>query len=153
MEIKKKSKSIQNILIIEQDISFSERVLAGHYDWVNDSIIDSNFPEDFTSTSLWEFKIIPINKSISFDEAKKICEEKDWQAANIIHLLSYGEIFPENQKDFPIAALGSICRSQGSSCISILCSHNTHRILTLRSRKEYLSNGFKILSVRKIYSF
>lgn len=118
-------------LTVKAGLSLTQRITLGNYDWKNDSINESNFPHDPTTVGEWEYRLIHPNRNISSEDAKTLCESDGWQAAKLEHLLAFGEAFPEEQKRFPIVALGSVCELGGYRHVAELWYSDDKRRLVL----------------------
>lgn len=146
---------LNNILTVKPNLTLAKRITNGNYDWKNDSINESNFSHDPITIGEWEFRLIHPNKSISSEDAVIECEKPDekglWEAGKLEHLLAFGEAFPEEQKKFPIVALGSVCRLGGRRHVPGLWCGGGGRRLPLDIWNGDWNSDYRFLSVRKIY--
>lgn len=60
-----------------------------------------------------EFELVHINKDVSTDTALAELERRELRPALYEGLLAFAAKYPELQKQFPIVALGSVCRFGG----------------------------------------
>ena len=89
--------------------SLSQMIDVGEFDWVNDKIVEENFPHDpergevGVTIELVDFNSIPDSKMILTRLSKR-----GLRPANLEELCAFGAKFPKVQNRFPIVALGSI---------------------------------------------
>ena len=116
-------KSVKQIKLVEEGIilnvnysrTLKEMIIAGNYDWINGDIKEKNFPlptellgKKITASN----KLFHFNRSISSENAISEMNKAGYRPATLAELLALGEAYPEQQKEFPIVALGSIwCRT------------------------------------------
>jgi hypothetical protein len=108
-----KEKSDEIILVVDYSRTFQKMIDAGNYGWVNDYIIEKNFPipeklkikKAEISTKLFHF-----NYNISSKDLITEMDKTGYRPGTLLELLALGESHPELQKEFTIVALGSIWR-------------------------------------------
>jgi len=111
----KKSKQNKDIfnkmsLVIDYSQNLKQMIIAGHYDWVNGNITESNFPfpkslkgdELLVSAKLFYFDCL-----ISSEDVIAKMDKSSYRPANLTELLALGAEQPYLQKRFPIVALNS----------------------------------------------
>lgn len=97
-----------NTLMVQPHLTTLERIALGAYDWQNPNITNKRFQHDVTTVGEWEYDLYHLDCDISSDDAKSQAEVDGWVVAKAEHLLAYGKQSPEEQRKFPIIALGSV---------------------------------------------
>jgi hypothetical protein len=129
--------------------TIQEMISAGEYDSVNGNVV-KNFSFDPLAIGEWEFRLIDPQGNISSDKAKTLCEEGGWQAAALEHLLAFGAMFPNAQKENPVIALVSVCQLGGVRHVPVLWGDGVRRKLDLDWWSDAWSPSVRFLSVRKV---
>jgi hypothetical protein len=80
------------------------------FDWVNPYITEANFPDDKLDGKV---EIIHFDKSITSEDATKELDNKGYRPATLRELIKFAIDNPDEQKKYPIVALGSVRRSAG----------------------------------------
>ena len=128
-------------LSVDYSRSLEQMIAAGHYDWKNDDITAKRFPI--------KARYFNFDHNISSENAIKKIEAEDaanpWMPAKIEHVLSHGKTFPEEQRKFPIVALGSVARVSGYRYVPCLHRGGSRRGLSA-------SLGGTVTGVRSVAS-
>ena len=130
-------------------VSLKDMIAAGHYDWVNDDITEKRFPmpKDFVLGT--EPKVFHFNRDISSEKAIALMDADGYRPATIFDLLDYGAKNPEEQRKFPIVALGSVAEIRGDHRVACLGRDGSERNLSL----QWFDGGWgahcRFLAVRK----
>lgn len=109
-------------LTVPADIPLTRRIAVGRYSWVNENITKVNFPHDPMSVGECEWKMVHFEQETSSEDALAAIKVSDWVPATIEHLLVFGKKYPEEQKKYPIVALGSWCTVDGDRYVPVLNS-------------------------------
>lgn len=113
-------------------LSLAEQIAAGHYDWKNPDITAERFSTPSVGTPVGELKEFHFNRDIEMDEAIRLMTAEGYEPSDIGELLNYGAKNPDEQRQYPIIALGSVCvRSGGDRCVADLHRHDAGRALHL----------------------
>jgi len=91
-------------------ISLASLIDLGKYDNVNPEIKEENFPIDGQIKLDEETRLFHFGKDMSTETVKEEMDKEGWKPATIWHLLFFGIKNPEEQKKYPIIALGSVWR-------------------------------------------
>ena len=91
-------------------MSLSEMIALGKYNWINSDINAENFPIDKPIRDDEETRLFHFDRVISSAEVEAEMAKEGWKPAKIWHLLFWGAKNPEEQKKYPIVALGSVWR-------------------------------------------
>jgi hypothetical protein len=138
------------ILKISANLSFSDRIALGKYDWTNSNINDKNFSDKAEKDYEVECKLFHFNKSILSEFAIAEMEKEGFKPANILELLKLGEINPNLQREFPIVALDSVWRGADSHHhVPVLNYDDDRRWLSLYWSGLGWGDDCRFLGVRK----
>ncbi|MFA6463543.1 MAG: hypothetical protein WCV55_00900 [Candidatus Paceibacterota bacterium] len=138
------------ILTIDYTKSLEEMVVAGLYDWKNDNLDAKRFPVKGTGTTEVEAKIFHFNRNISSEDAKRLIEEAGYEVAKTEHLLAFGAKYPDEQRKFPIVALGSAHEVVGDRRVPCLDGDVSRRGLYLHWWDFGWNSDCRFLAVRKV---
>ena len=104
--------------------------------WNNPDITADKFPVVGEGIVAYEWKLFHFNRDISSDDAKTAIEADDpanpWAPAGLPQLLKYGANHPDEQRKFPIVALGSVARVGLPRLVPYLGRFDAKRSLSLR---------------------
>ena len=141
-------------LTVDYSKSIEQMIAAGHYDWVNEEIISERFPNSSNGIVECEARYFYLGHAASSGNAIKVIEDHDlnnpWMPANIEHILSLGTNFPNEQRLFPIVALGSIAVIRGDRDVPYLYLIGNNRRLDLRWWEDGWSSSCRFLAVRDV---
>lgn len=139
-------------IIIDYSLILEQMVAAGRYDWKHDDITAEHFPITGNGVITLETKLFHFNRLIQSEEATKLIVSADlnnsWQVAKIEHELAYGTAYPEEQRKFPIIALGSSCELGGARFVPCLGRYGTQRDLYLDNWCDYWEADGRFLAFR-----
>jgi len=130
--------------------SLSDMIEAGNYNRVNENITADNFPMEDKGEHEVKLEYYRFDATVTGEEALKLMDEAGFRPATLPELLAFGAAHPEEQRKFPIVALGSSWRSPGGYLhVPYLCEDARERDLHLC----WLEHGFvphdRFLVVRK----
>lgn len=137
-------------LVVDFSQDLGQMIAVGSYDWTNSDITAEHFPLNGTGKRKVRVELLHFNQYFSNgDEViAKLKEVNDWLAqqgakyryrfAQIEELLALGAFQPEFQRQFPIAALGSIWHHAGDRGFAYLDRVDAKRYLNL----NYLGGDF-----------
>jgi hypothetical protein len=114
------------VLTIDYSRNLDEMIAAVRLDSIGESFKGKRFLIDGKGRMELEAKLFHFNRSIGSHEAERLMMAHDrtnpWEQAKIEHLMAYGEIFPDEQKMYPIAGLGTISveKKDRSGCVAVL---------------------------------
>lgn len=95
-------------LLVNYDLKVETMVKEGRYDWKNDDINDKNFPSKRTGQKEIELKLFHFNKAMASEDVIKEMDKQGYRPAELPELLALGAKHPDEQKKYPIIALGSV---------------------------------------------
>ena len=135
-------------LAINYTLTLDQMIALGRYDWKNDNITAKRFPIVGSGVTVVEHKLFHFDRIVSSDEAERLIEADGYQPAKIEHLLAYGAANPEDQRKFPIVALGSVARLRGFRSVPYLYGFGSGRGLGLVWRNDVWLGNYRFLAVR-----
>jgi hypothetical protein len=135
---------------VNYDRSVEDGVKAGNYDWVNNDITSEHFPMKRTGIEELSLHLVHFDRNISTEDALKKLDLMGLRPAELQELLSFGENYPDVQREFPIIALGSVWRSPaGYRLVSFLGRGGSDRVLYLGWRGHGWGDVCRGAAVRK----
>lgn len=137
-----------NRLTLDYGMSLEQMVAAGHYDWTNSDITTKRFPIVGSGVVEFEHKLFHFDRNVSSEEADRLIIVDGWQPAKIEHLLAFGAAKPEEQRKFPVVALGSVAEFDGKRRVPYLYGVGSGRDIHLRWRGDDWLGCYRFLAVR-----
>ena len=125
------------------------------FDWVYEGYASAEFkPIDAckgisTDTREIEFELVHLNKDASTDEALAELDKRGLRPALYEELLAFAAKHPELQKQFPIVALGSVCRDGARLYSPFVRFYGRERRLRFGWLDGRWLRSYRFLSVRK----
>ncbi len=96
-------------LHINYDISLSQLLGSGGYDWSEQEINHENFPCDAKGEIDVEMYLISFfGRGLTFGEISAALRDEQLRPLTLLELLTFGATHPGKQLEFPIAGLGSV---------------------------------------------
>ncbi len=142
------------ILPIDYTKSLEQMIANGRYDWKNSDITAKHSPIVGEGVVEYEFRYFHFNRNVSSETAidliKKEDSENPWEPAKTEHLLAFGENFPDEQRKYPIVALGSVGEVGGGGYVLCLLEDSFERNLVFRHRRSFWLDHSRFLAVRKV---
>ncbi len=156
-------------LSVDYSRSLAKMVKAGNYDYVNNNIIEKNFPLHFRSQTEvtavgggpfrtpgrvhednGEFVLVHLDRIATTDEVLQHLNKLGLEPAEIEELLAFGEKYPDIQREYPIVVLGSVWRSpDGYRFCPGLYGDSGRRVLRLRWIDYRWHEDYRFLARRK----
>ena len=120
-------------VVVNYDMTLAAMIAAGRYNFINDSITDEHFPLQTGVGSVEvTIQLVHFNRYISSDDAISELDRQGLRPVWLEELLAFGAAYPENQREFPVVALGSVWRgSDGRRGVPCLWSGSDGRDLRL----------------------
>ena len=146
-----KKEAISNLfkIAVNYCMSLKDMVSAGKYDEANSDINDKNFPIEKHGHEEIESQLIHFDRNISSEDAIKELDKMDLRPANLAELLAFGAKYPDEQRKFPIVALGSVWRPVHARYVAYLWSGSGSRELGLSWFDDDWHANYRFLAVRK----
>lgn len=133
---------------VNYDRSIADSVRAGKYDWFNEDITDDNFPSKEKGTCVVEFGLFHFNRDISSEDALAGMKAEGFCPSTMKELLAYGEKHPEDQRQFPIVALGSVLVLRAARRVGYLSWNGSERDVNLCYYDDDWHDYCRFLAVR-----
>ena len=93
---------------VDYGLSLAKMIKAGKYDYVNSDINAKNFPvARIGKVEMKNLELVHLNCNASTDEAIQEIGKRGLGLGDLPMLLALGAKYPELQREFPVAALGS----------------------------------------------
>ncbi|MBI1956993.1 MAG: hypothetical protein HYS44_00845 [Candidatus Niyogibacteria bacterium] len=135
---------------VNYGLSLAEMIAAGHYDWVNNDITAKRFPVKGEGVVNVEIQLVHLNCTMESDDILRELDTMGLRPATIEELLAFGAKYPDIQCEFPIVALGSVCRRVlGHRRVPCLGWNGAGRRLGLYWFGLRWSGGCRFAAVRK----
>lgn len=143
-------------IIVDYGMPLERMIAAGNYDWKNSNITAAKFLVEGSDIVQFESEVFRFDRYISSDAAVEAIKADDrhnpWEPAKIEGLLAYEAKNPEEQRKYPIIALGSVARVRGFRYVPGLSRNGAKRGLDLRWWGDAWFGGCRFLGVRKLPS-
>lgn len=139
--------------VVYAQLSYAD--LEKAFDWVYDGYKSVKFTaidvcKDVSmETREIEFELVHLNKDASTDTARAELDKRELRPALYEELLAFAAKYPELQKQFPIVALGSVCRYGGNLGSPYVNRSGAERGLGFGWLGRDWSGGCRFLAVRK----
>jgi ABC-type uncharacterized transport system YnjBCD substrate-binding protein len=128
--------------------SITDSLTAGKYDWKNENITDANFPSKEEGEREVEFGLFHFNKTTKSDDNVAQMKKEGFRPATMKELLVFGEKNPEEQRKYPIIALGSVAKLDGYRRVGCLYGGGSGRGVNLDYYDGEWNDDCRFLGVR-----
>ncbi|MEK7586250.1 MAG: hypothetical protein AAB453_00040 [Patescibacteria group bacterium] len=135
--------------LLDYNLTVEQMIAAGGYDWTNPDITSTLFAVKGEGQHKRLAQLIHFDEDISSDEAKKRLYERGLRPGKFEELLGFGAKYPKTQKKFPIIALGSVARLDGSGLVAYLDESDSRRNLSLDCRGDDWDRRCRFLAFAK----
>ena len=135
--------------IVDYGMDLAMMISVGRYDWVNRDITTDRFPLNGSGKTKVDAKLVYFGYNISSENVVKELDKKGFRPATIEELLAFGVTNPEIQRQFPVVALGSVCKVDGDRVVACLFRSVSGRSLDLGLWHGDWLDYFRFLAVRK----
>ena len=120
-------------VVVDYSRTLGQMIEAGHYNYADKSITPKNFPLTGEGQVELDLCLVHFNRDITSEAAMKELEKMGMRPATLPELLALGEKYPEEQRQYPMIALGSVWRSpHGDRSVPCLGGWRGGRLLSLR---------------------
>ncbi len=137
-------------IIVQPDLPLATSIAAGKYDHVDKNLTEQNFPYDPSSVGEWEWRLVHFGRNKSSEAAVTAAEVDGWIVAKLPHLLAFGAQYPEEQRKYPVVALGSSCTVDGDRRVPSLWSGDVQRNLRFSFWNGDWNDSYRFLVVRPL---
>ena len=142
-------------ILVDYTHSLAQMIAAGKYDSVNSNITDKHPPPPSILAGLpikaeLKLELVPFNRTISSNDAIQELKQRGLRPATPPELLAFGATYPEEQRKYPIVALGSVWqRWDGYRFVPYLSSDGDRRGLDRSFFGGGWRAGCRFLAVRE----
>jgi hypothetical protein len=119
------------VLAVDYGKALADMISAGKYEWKNSDITAARFPVEGTGTKNFRTKLFHFGRHISSEDAVAAMETENFMPATHVHGLAFGATFPDEQRKYPIACLGSYAWVSGHRYVVCLSRVGGVRYLDL----------------------
>lgn len=140
---------VDQFMTVNPDLAFAERIKRGNYGWTNSDLTEKKFPVTEDQYGEWEWKLFHFNRSISSEDAIRLIQEDGFEPAQTGHILTFGEINPEEQRKYPIIGLGSVAVVDLDRHVPVLWDGVGGRRLDLYWFDDVWNDRCRFLGVRR----
>ena len=135
---------------VDYDKTVESLVKAGKYDYANSDITAQHFSTQRSGIVQIELHLLHFNRSISSDDVIKEMDKLGLRPAKPHELLTFGIQYPDEQRKYPIVALGSVWRRfDGDRCVLGLWGDSGDRDLGLPWWDGDWRSDYRFAAVRK----
>jgi len=137
-------------VLVNETLSVEKAVKEGKFDWVNDDIVSDNFPKlKDGKKSEKDVVLFHFNKDMSSEAVIAEMDKVGYKPASIWDLLGLAVKEPNLQREFPIVALGSVCKVDGHRDGPYLYRDSDGRYLDLHCFGDDWHDDDRFAGVRK----
>ena len=135
---------------VNYDLRLEAAIKAGNYDWKNDDITEKHFPSKRSGQAEIEIQLFHFNKVMTSEEVIQEMDKQGYRPAELPELLAFGAKYPDEQRKYPIVALGSVYQYwDGDRYVSYLWRGDGERDLGLIWFGVGWGASFRFAGVRK----
>jgi hypothetical protein len=99
-------------VVVNYDLSVEEAIRAGDYQAVNADITDENFSWTRRGQADLEIILVRFDHRMTSPDVIRELEEEGLRAAELPEFLAFGATYPDVQRKFSVAGLGSVWRDR-----------------------------------------
>jgi hypothetical protein len=125
-------------------------IAAGKYDWMNSDITAARFPVKGTGIKKFRNKSFHFDRDISSKDVVAAMKQKGFESATHVHGLAFGAAFPDEQRKYPIACLGSSAQVYGRRVVVYLYGGDALRSLRLYHWVGGWRDSWRFLGVQEV---
>jgi hypothetical protein len=138
------------IITVDYGQSLRAMIAAGNYDWKNDAITADKFPVEGAGKKKFRNKIFHFNRDISSENAVAAMKKEKFLPGTHVHGLAFGATFPDEQRKYPIACLGSSAQVRGYRVVVDLDGDGAKRSLHLDRWDVGWRGHWRFLGVQEV---
>jgi hypothetical protein len=138
------------VIAIDYGKSLQAMIAAGKYDWVNSNITADKFPIEGTGVKKFRTKLFDFGRYISSEDAVDAMKKEKFDPATHVHGFAFGAAFPDEQRKYPIACLGSSAQVYGLRFVVCLRRGDATRYLGLRGWDDDWYDRWRFLGVQEV---
>ncbi len=140
-------------ITIDYSLSLTQMIEQGKYDQSGENIV-ARFPIEGEGDASLDLELITCDRGLTTEEVRTELEARGFFPAKIEHLLAFGAQYPDKQREFFIAALGSSwVDPAGYRYVPYLDGSDSTRNLSLRWGKPGRQWGRLDLQTGQVFRF
>ncbi len=139
-------------IVVDYEQHLTQMIESGQYGKINSDITAERFPLTGEGVAEFETRMFHFDHAISPENAIAAIERELWEPAKIEHLLAFGAADKDEQRKFPIFALGSCGQVAEDRCITCVYGDASIRILGLHFWGGDYNRRCRFLAIRKLSS-
>jgi hypothetical protein len=115
--------------------------------------MDVNFPVEDTGKKRFSARLFHFDRIISSEDALAEMKKESFTPATYVHGLAFGTAFPEEQRKYPIACLGSSARWQEGRvfvCLRVVSGSRDLRFKGCNNKAPW-SDDWRFLGVQQLF--
>jgi hypothetical protein len=97
---------------VNYDLSVEEAIKAGNYQAVHDDITSNNFPSTRSGQADLEIILVRYDRRMASEDVVRELDREGFRAAELLEFLAFGATYPDVQRKFSVAGLGSVWRDR-----------------------------------------
>lgn len=141
---------VELITEIDFGMTLGAMISAGKYDWKNDGITAANFPVEGNGNKKFRNKGFHFGRNISSEDAVAAMKEEKFLPGNHVHGTAFGKTFPDEQRKYSIACLGSSAQVYGGRIVVCLDWNGAGRRLGLYNWDGDWDDRWRFLGVQEV---
>jgi len=138
------------VIAVDYGKPLADMIAAGKYGWVNSEITAENFSIEGTGKKTFRTKLFHFNRYVPSEVVAAAIKDENFSPATHIHGLAFGAAFPEEQRKYPIACLGSSAQLHGGRVVVYLDKVGGKRSLRLSNWNDGWNEGWRVLAVQEV---
>lgn len=129
--------------------TLAQMIAGARFDLVNGNITEKNFPHQGTGVVELEPELVHLGRTISSEEALAKLNARGRRAGTMAELVRYGAENPDEQREYPIVALGQVGRFWSDRLVGVLGVYGSERRLGLSAFEYDWRVNCRFLAFRK----
>jgi hypothetical protein len=97
---------------VNYDLSVEEAIKAGNYQAVHADITSNNFPSTRSGQADLEIILVRYDRRMASEDVVRELDREGFRAAELPEFLAFGTTYPDVQRKFSVAGLGSVWRDR-----------------------------------------
>lgn len=130
--------------------TLEQMIAAGKYDWANSDITAKKFPVEGSGTKNFRNKLFHFGRNTSSEDAVAAMKSENFTPASHVHGLAFGATFPDEQRKYPIACLGSSAQVDFGRHVVCLDRYDALRYLRLGGWDGAWDDDWRFLAVQEV---
>jgi hypothetical protein len=137
-------------IAVDFGTSLPDMIAAGTYDRVDPDITPEKFLSVATGTKKFRTKVFGFDRSISSEDAVGAMKGEGFAPASHLHGVAFGATFPDEQRKYQIACLGSFALMYGRRRVVYLYKYGRERFLGLYGWDGPWAGRWRFLGVQEV---